>query len=267
MKARFSQLAAMSFALFGLACAERIQHGLDERQANELMAVLRERGFEAEKVLEAGKKPTWSIEVRGEQAADAVRVLAELGLPRPKAPTTVDVLAQGALVPTPTEERARQMVGLAGDLAATLETIDGVTAARVHLALPPPPRPGQPPGETKASAYLRARPGSAERLEQAKDEIRALLAGGVEGLSREQVTLVVTEVASSVPPPKQDMTPLARLRMLLLLLAISTSVLAVTLVLVTLRLRSYRDQAAAAQERPTAPAKPVVSPSAARKAA
>ena len=55
------------------ACRERIQHGLDERQANELQTVLAGRGLDARKVPESGKKPTWAIEVADEQSSSAVR--------------------------------------------------------------------------------------------------------------------------------------------------------------------------------------------------
>ena len=83
------------------ACRERIQHGLDERQANELQTVLAERGLDARKVPEAGKKPTWAIEVDEAQASDAVRILAELGLPRPVEETGCDVFGGGGLIRSP----------------------------------------------------------------------------------------------------------------------------------------------------------------------
>ncbi len=249
-----------------LGCQAKIQHGLDERQANEILSVLIERGFDAKKVPEAGKKPAWAIEVPDGQATDAVRILAELGLPRPKVPTTMDVLGTGGLVPTPTEERQRQVVGLAGDIAATLETVDGVTSARVHLVLPPPARPGQPQGQAKAAAFLRVRPGAADRVNMARDQLRALVAGSVEGLSPENVTLVVNEVATSVVSPPPQTSREGRLRILAFGLGVATSVLALAVLLLTIRMRQYRARAQA--PKPAAPpSKPVVAPGVARKVA
>ena len=262
---RFCLCLALSLAL--CACQTQIQQGLDERQANELQTVLIERGFEARKVLQPGKKPTWTLEVDDEHAADAVRVLAELGLPRPKAPTTLDVLGSGGLVPTPSEERARQVLGLSGDIAQTLETVDGVTSARVHLVLPLPPRPGQPSAPAKASAFLRVRPGAIERVSQSREELRALVAASAEGLAIENVTLVVNEVSTAVPTPRAETSPLVRLRVLVFGLGLTVSVLALAMVLLTVRLRQYRDKAAAPAPQPQAPARPVVNAGAARRVA
>jgi type III secretion protein J len=191
-------LAAGLLALWG--CAVRVQHGLDERQANEMQAVLVERGFEARKVEEDGRRPTWAIEVAPEQAADAVRVLAELGLPRPRNEGFRDVFKPG-LVPDPVEQHVRFLEAAAGELAQTLEAVDGVASARVHLVVPAPPRSGQPGAPSKASAFVRVRPGALERILAMREELRSLVAGGVEGLTPDAVALVVTEVVSSVPTP------------------------------------------------------------------
>ena len=99
-------LFAVACALFAAGCQTQIQHGLDERTASELQTVLIERGFEAEKVLEPGKKPTWGIQVSDDRATDATRVLSELGLPRPATRGFSEVFSRGSLVPSPTEERA-----------------------------------------------------------------------------------------------------------------------------------------------------------------
>lgn len=248
------------------ACDARIQHGLDERQANEIQSVLVERGFDARKVMEPGKKPTWSIDVDEDQAADSIRVLAELGLPRNRSEGFGDVFGKGSLVPTPTEERALYLEALSGEIARTLESVEGVTAARVHLVLPPPPRPGQTATPSKASAFLRVRPGEGERIQQQKAELRALIAGSVEGLSADSVTLVINEVATQVRPPPKVASPAQRLRVLVVCLGGAVSVLAIVMVLLTLRIRHWRAQAAKPKAA-IAPPKPVVSTPAPKKAA
>jgi type III secretion protein J len=249
------------------ACRERIQHGLDERRANELQVVLLERGLDARKVPEAGKKPTWSIEVRDEQATDAVRILAELGLPRPEAEVGCDVFGGGGLVRTPVEESVCRVRVLERGLEKTLQTVEGVLLARVHLVVPAPPRPGQAPAPSKASALLRVAPGSAARVRQSGETLKSLIAGGVEGLSPDAVSLLVDEVSSRVEvSPGARVSPLTRLRALLAALGMGVTALAVALVLVTLRMRHYRERASVPPA-PPVPARPVVTPGSARKVA
>ncbi|HZH03946.1 MAG TPA: hypothetical protein VEY30_09190, partial [Myxococcaceae bacterium] len=124
-------IALSLLALMG--CRADVRHGLDERQANEVQSALQGRGIDAEKVAESGKKPVWTVRVRREQAVDAVRVLADLGLPRQRPPGFSEVFGKGSLVPTPTEERALFLQALSGELAQTLEAVEGVISARVHL--------------------------------------------------------------------------------------------------------------------------------------
>ena len=180
-------------------CTARVQHGLDERQANEIQTVLLERGFRARKVVEDGRPPTWAVEVESADGADAVRVLAELGLPRAR-PAGVRELLKPGLVPDPLEQHALLVEAQSGELARTLEAVDGVVSARVHLVRPQPTRGGAPGVPTKAAVYLRARPAAAVHLRAMADELRALVAGSVEGLEPGAVTLVVSEVVSAVPP-------------------------------------------------------------------
>lgn len=263
----FSRRCLFLLLLLGATgCREQIQHGLDERQANELQTVLAGRGLDARKVPESGKKPTWAIEVSDEQAPQAVRVLAELGLPRPVAETGCDVFG-GGLVRTPVEEQVCRVRVLERGIEKTLQTMDGVLVARVHLVVPPPPRPGQTPVPSKASAMLRVEPGHAAKLRQSHDALRALIAGGVEGLAADSVSLLVDEVHLQAELPVPESSPLARLRVLLAVLGLVVTGLAVALVFITLRMRHYRARAEAPPVVPPVPARPVVTPNATRKVA
>lgn len=243
---RFAVCAAALLALAG--CDEQIHHGLDEKSANDLQTVLIERGIAAEKVPEAGKKPTWAIRVPGEDADEAIRVLSALGLPK-RAPSGFEDLSTG-LVPSPMEERVRWIQALSGELERTLESAEGVLSARVHLVIPQPPRPGQPAAPSKASALIRARPGMADRVKRGSDGLRYLLAGSVEGLAPENVTLVVDEVLLEPvrPLPPGAVRATSPFRALAVGLGVLVSVLGLVVVGLVLRMRRLRD--------PIAPAKP-----------
>lgn len=252
-------------AVLLLGCSAQVQHGLDERQANEIQTVLVERGLDARKVPEAGKKPSWAIEVPEDRATDAVRILSELGLPRPRAEGFGDVFGKGSLVPTPTEERALYLQALAGELSRTLESAEGVVSARVHLVPSPPGRSGAPVPPAKAAAFLRVRPGAAERINASREELKAVIAGAVEGLTPDGVTLVVSEVESTVRAPAGPPPAVTRLRTLVIVLGVMVSALAMAMVLLSIRLHHVRAPAAPPQAH--APAKSTSSPGLPRKAA
>lgn len=260
------------------ACRSQIQHGLDEREANEIISVLTARGFEVQKVAEKGKKPTWAIDVDDDRATDALRVLSELKLPRPQRTTTKDVAAQSGLIDTPGAEKLRQLEALEGDIEQTLETIDGVVSAGVELVVPLAARPGQATVPSKASALLRVNPDSLERIVQQREQLKALIAGSVEGLKPDDVALVVDPVESHVLPPVVDPNGTTKLKVMVLVLAVLLTLVAGVLVALTVQLRRVTRRAAAATPapapaavaapKPAAPApKPLIAQGAQRKVA
>ena len=167
---------------------------------------------------------------------------------------------------TPVEEQLCRVRVLERGLEKTLQTVDGVLLARVHLAVPPPPRPGQPAVPAKASALLRVAPGHAEPIQASREVLRALVAGGVEGLAPDAVSLMVDEASTRVSAPAPGPSPLTRLRVLLAVLSLAVTGLSVGLILLVLRLRGARAEAARAVVAAT-PARPVVAAGAARKVA
>lgn len=241
-------LAAVVLLLTG--CATQIQHGLDERDANEIVSVLVARGFDAKKVPEKGKKPTWAIELGERDATEAMRLLTELKLPRPQRLKT-QTLAQsgGGLIDTPAQERLRQLEAQEGDIEESLETMDGVASASVELVVPPSPRPGQPAVPSKAAVLLRVRPEALERLTQQRAELRALVAAAVDGLKADDVVLVVDVVSLPAPPPAKDESSL---RPLVVTLGVAMSALAFVLVLVGWRMRRARSAAPLTAPKPEA---------------
>ena len=278
MKRSLSSVVVV-LAVLATACGSQIQHGLEERDANEVLSVLVARGFKAQKVPEKGKKPTWAIEVGETEVADAVMVLNELKLPRAPRPTTKSIVQNQGLIETPGAERLRQMEAEEGDIEEALETMDGVLGASVELVVPPPPRPGMPAIASKASVLLRARPDALERLGQQRGELRAFVAGAVEGLKAEEVVLIMDPVTVAAAPA-HDEKPQANLRLLVIALGAALTIVAVLLVVMAARARRPRDERAVpptpselerpiAKEttQPRAPQRPIVNAAVQRKVA
>jgi type III secretion protein J len=193
-----------SLALLALtACSqEEIVHGLEESQANQVLVALDEDGMRAEKRREEGSEGTWRVEVASSEAPRAQRLLAERELPRPRPPGFGEVFGKGSIVPTPAEERALYLHALSGELARSVEAIDGVVEARVHLALPPADslRP-EPVTTPRAAVLVKVRPGARSRLEPLAPGIQALVAGAVAGLDATAVSVVVAEAAPASRTP------------------------------------------------------------------
>ena len=204
---------------------EELLHGLDERQANEVLVALDEAGVPAAKAREDGAEEAWTVRVPAAQAAHAHRILAERELPRARPAGFGEVFGKGSMVPTPTEEHALYLHALAGELSRSVEAIDGVVTARVHLGLaqPDPLRPGARP-EARAAVLVRCRPAACASVRSLEAGIRSLVAGATEGLSPELVSVVVTAAAEA---PRAATPPGSRRAPLLLALAAIAALAAV----------------------------------------
>jgi type III secretion protein J len=197
-----------------IGCSTPIQHGLDETAANEVLTALERGGIEACKTHDETNAEAFVISVPKVHALRALQVLQSLGLPRGRRAGFGEVYKQASLVPTPTEERARYLEALAGEIERTLETADGVVASRVHLVLPEPDPlalEGKPRVAAQAAVLLKVRPTSTPLREA---DVQKLVAGNVAGLLPEAVAVVVTPAAevpslrapalASVGPLKMD---------------------------------------------------------------
>src|SRR6266540_2255324 len=79
-----------------------------------------------------------------------------------------------------------------GVLARSVEAIDAVVEARVHLALPPQdPLRTEPAPPPRAAVLVKVRPGARARLDPLAPGIQALVAGAVAGLDAAAVAVVI----------------------------------------------------------------------------
>ncbi len=221
-------------AALGGCAREELLHGLDERQASEVLVALDERGVAASKLREDGAEERWRVEVERGEATRAHRILAERDLPRARAPGVSELFGKGSMVPTPTEEHALLLHALSGELARSVEAVDGVVAARVHLGLrqPDPLRPSER-AAPRASVLVKCRAAACAAVRSLEPGLRAMIAGGVDGLDPSAVAVVVAEAAESPAPPPAP----ARRTGLLVGLALLAMLAAVALALPAVRAR------------------------------
>jgi type III secretion protein J len=200
-----------------LGCSAAIEHGLDEPAANEVVTSLARAGIVASKNRDDGNSDAFVVTVAKADVVRSMELLQSLGLPRARRVGFGEVYRQGSLLPTLTEERAKYVEALSGEIVRTLETVDGVASARVHLVLPEADplvqalaADGKPRVAAQAAVLLKTRAGRSQPIAEA--EVRKLVAGSVTGLEPAAVAVVFT-AAAECPDPTSGLVALGPLRM------------------------------------------------------
>jgi type III secretion protein J len=175
------------------ACTAELQHDLTETDANALLVLLEARGIAADKARDP-HSDGWMVVVPDADRAAAWRAMKEAGLPRRAAQGFDGLYPSGGLIPAPDEARVRLQAATAGELERSLQSLEGVLDARVHLVLPEVGRPGLGKGTAqtaRASVLLRVRGSNAGLSERAA----ALVSGAVQGMASQSVTVIVDRAA------------------------------------------------------------------------
>lgn len=185
------------------ACTVPVAGGLDDGEANRVFVALDRSSVEASKEPDPTADGKWRVTVTRDELPRALAVLRSEDLPRSDPPTVIESIGKGALVPSELAEHAQLVAGMAGELERSLEGIEGILRARVHLNVPAPSplRPSSFAAGIGADQPL----GSASVLIEHRgaippisaDAVQRLVAGGVPGLLPTDVAVVM--VAQSGP--------------------------------------------------------------------
>jgi len=177
-------------ALLLSACEAELYNNLDQRQANEMVATLQQRGIPAQRV--AVKGGQYTVVVDKGRFADSIAILTEAGLPKQEFQTMGQVFKKDGLVSSPMQERAQMIFALSQELSRTVSEIDGVLSARVHLVLPENDPLRQQLVPSSASVFIRHR--SNTPVGNLVPQVKMLVANGVAGLSYDKVSVVLVPV-------------------------------------------------------------------------
>lgn len=179
------------------ACRVELYSGLNEAEANQMLAALAGANIDALKV-QAGESG-WQLHVDERDLPAAVEVLQARGLPAPRHASLGEVFQKQGLVATPAEERVRYIYGLSQELSRTVAEIDGVVSARVHVVIPANDPLSDKLKPSSAAVFIKHRPGTDLRL--LAPAVKELVAHSVEGLGYEQVSLTLVPASDSVATP------------------------------------------------------------------
>ncbi|MBR4170669.1 MAG: type III secretion inner membrane ring lipoprotein SctJ [Kiritimatiellae bacterium] len=189
--------AVLAVALFLVGCDKEttLQTGLEERQANLIMATLLDNGISCHKA--PGEEGTWTVLVDESNFAQAVNLLEQQGLPRRAFQGIAEVFKKTGMISSPSEERIRFMDALAQDLSRTISQIEGVVDARVHVVLPENDPFARNTLPSSAAVAIRARWDS--DISDLVPSIKGLVQNAIEGLSYEKIMVTVFRDS----PPKK----------------------------------------------------------------
>jgi type III secretion protein J len=180
-------LPAAAATLLTACGSQDLYAQLDEQQANEMVAVLRNAGLDADK--EAREGQNFAVVAPTSEFARAVTVLRANGYPRDSFDSIGHVFKKDGFVSSPVEEHARLTHALSQEISNTLSHIDGVIVARVQLALPDKDPLVDKPQPAAAAVFIKHRAGI--DLTGSVGQIKALVVNSVEGLPYDNVTVAL----------------------------------------------------------------------------
>jgi len=172
-------------------CGTTLQGGLSESEANEILLVLVGAGITGEKTSQGAE---WAVEVTDSDLSGAFQVLSAAGLPRPKHTGFLGVYRERGLVPGRMEEQALYLSALQEEISKTLESVEGVVFARVHVTAKPEKKfdrtEASPP---TASVLIGYHLDAGAQPPISKDEVKKIVANAVVGLVRNRVVVVFSK--------------------------------------------------------------------------
>lgn len=183
-------LICMSLA----ACKVELNSGLDERDANQIIAVLLKNGISAHR--DVAKDETLTVFVEENRFAEAVDILEAHSLPREKFSDLCSVFSGDGMISSPVEDRARLICALSQEISRTISEIDGVMSARVHVVLPKNDIGRSNAKPSSASVMIRHHEDAP--LDKLGPQIKMLVANGIEGLVYDKVSVAMVPVSSPV---------------------------------------------------------------------
>jgi type III secretion protein J len=180
------RLVLAAAVLLAGCSGQELYSQLSERQANEMIAVLRSAGIAAEKKVQDGR---FSVLTAPGDFPVAVRTLSAQGYPREQFDTMGKVFKREGFVSSPLEERARLVHALSQEISNTVASIDGVVHARVHLVVPERNPLADKPQPAAAAVFIKHRPD--KDLAPQVAQIKALVVNSIEGLPYDNVTVAL----------------------------------------------------------------------------
>lgn len=183
----FRFFAILFFSLVLAGCKSSLYSGLSERDANEIVMVLAEKGIASER--RQDKDNSYTVTLENDTVGAAQALLATRGLPRQKFDSFGSIFQNSQMVASSFEERARFMYALNQELARSISQIPGVVDTRVHVMLPESSPLDVTKKRPRASVFVYYNP--QVDLSGHTSTIKMQIVNAVEGLHYEDVSVAL----------------------------------------------------------------------------
>lgn len=200
------RFAAAGLLLLLAGCQADLYSNLTETEANEMLGVLLANDVSADK--KAVGEGVFTLVVGKDDILRSLEILKNSGLPRVEGASMGQVFAKSGIVSSPFEERIRYVYALGEDVAKTIQQIDGVLTARVHIVLPEKAEFGQEVKPSSAAVFIKQRP--KVDLDFLVPQIRRLVSNSIEGVSFDNVAVVLVEAQEAPLMPNERDAPQVR---------------------------------------------------------
>ncbi len=190
-------VVVLAFATSACDAPKDVVHGLDEFEANEILVVLEAKGIYGEKTKEEGRVVAYTVLVPTSDVRDAMRVLVANRLPkrRPQGLAEVYPAGGGGLIPTKSEEKAKFLMALQGEIERKLQRLPGIQSAHVSVVQPDKDivrdLDTPPPAATASVAIVYNSFDDRDTSLISQDEVQKLVAASVEELKPQNVAVVM----------------------------------------------------------------------------
>ncbi len=188
---RFAGLIlVLSSLMLTSGCKTELYSGLTEREANEIIAVLRLNNISADRAF--AKSGEVTVRVEDSQFPMAVELLKVEGYPKHNYANLGQVFEGNGFVTSQTEERARFIFAMSEELSQTISEIDGILSARTHVVLPTADPLSRNSSPSSASVVIRH--AATTEANNLLPQIKMMVANSIEGLTYDNVSVVFIPV-------------------------------------------------------------------------
>jgi type III secretory pathway lipoprotein EscJ len=185
-------LSLVFVAVFATGCSTSpVADDLGQREANEIVSVLREHGIEARTEKERGSRGHYSVLVPYGRFGEAASILTELGLPQDRRASFTDLVAQSGILPSSREVEALRLDrAVAAELEDLLKGHLAIASASVVVRYHAIEGNGAP----SVSVVVQRRPG----VPLQASEIRDMVARSIPGIKPDAIVLSMSEQPAAV---------------------------------------------------------------------